>query len=523
MIHRTRLFVFATLVCLTAMIGGCVKGPTLLTGEQQVAIDRKLVEFPAGFELRPYITGLTTPVDFEIDAERSLLIAEGGTVDIEPRIFGFKKDGEYFQVYPSNQRLPFGIIKTGFRMYGPVGGMVVHQNKIYVSHRDEHGKGVITAFNYDGSHITIAADLPAQGDYGVTDIAVHSNGRLYFGVGTATNSGVVGLDNFERGWVKRNPTVCDSSWIDLKLLGYRFDTPNPQGGLFGGDDISVTAPFQPFGTSKQTRILSTPNHKPNGAIYSVSATGGDLRVEAHGIRMPRGLAFTEYNVLYATNNGMEMRGTRPVKDDPDAMLRIISGTWYGWPDYSTDLRPISEPQFQPPVEMLIKTGYPDLSALINHDASGLLQPVRDTLLRATFDPLAGASKMDFAPGSGPFREYEGSAIVALSGDRAPFATSGHKLARPVGFKVVLVDLDSGKVQDFIRNTAGIPASRIEKGIVALERPYDVKFGPDGSLYVLDFGRLELKNGRDHVGRGTGRIFRLIPIEETKPAEAAPAP
>ena len=29
----------------------------------------------------------------------------------------------------------------------------------------------------------------------------------------------------------------------------------------------------------------------------------------------------------------------------------------------------------------------------------------------------------------------------------------------------------------------------------LERPIDVKIGPDGYLYVLDFGRMEVRNGQ----------------------------
>src|SRR5690606_26217200 len=122
--------------------------------------------------------------------------------------------------------------------------------------------------------------------------------------------------------------------------------------------------------------------------------------------------------LYVTNQGLELRGTRPVKEDPDALLRVISGTWYGGPDFSTTLEPITDRKFQPDEAMIIQTGYPELSFLIEHDMSGLFRPNRDTLLRAAFPALSGAAKFDFVPGGGHFREYEGDAIIALSGDRA---------------------------------------------------------------------------------------------------------
>src|SRR5205814_9447370 len=125
-----------------------------------------------------------------------------------PRIWGRRIDGTTFMVYPMGRKVPFvNIFRQGFVLDGPIGGMCAREGKIFVTHRDASGRGVITAFGYDGSHTTIVSDLPAQGDFGVTDIAVHpSNGRLFFGVGTATNSGVVGLDNI---WVKKHPDVCD--------------------------------------------------------------------------------------------------------------------------------------------------------------------------------------------------------------------------------------------------------------------------------------------------------------------------
>ncbi len=518
---------------LTLTFVGCINKPSLIAEVDRKPIDRKVVEYPAGLRLELMASDLSAPTAIAFDAEGSLLVAENGA-DNKPRIVGWKKDGTYFQVYPRGTRIPllgFGGKRFDFR--GPVGGMVANQGRIYVSHRDSAGAGVITAFDSEGRTTTIIADLPAAGDYGVTDLAVHPNGRIYFGVGAATNSGVVGLDNWSSGWVREHPAFSDVSGVDLFLLGRRFDTKNPAYGLFGGTEISVTAPYQPFGKSNQTRVMKAANEKPSSAIYSVSPAGGDLRVEALGLRLPRGLVFNEFGNLFATNNGMELRGTRPVKDDPDALVRVLlSGgvpVWYGFPDYSTDGRPISNPEFQPPVEMITRFGYPDVAALIDHERSGLDKVRADpqSVNRGTFPPLSGAAKMDVVPASGEFKDYHGSVIVAQFGDRAPFATSNQKLTMIPGRKLVRVNIDARQVTDFVVNTQGKPASRLDRGTVALERPIDVKFGPDGAMYVLDFGFMKMRGGKEKIASRGGKIFRLSappaePATNALPPSAPPA-
>ncbi len=512
---------------LAMLLTGCARGPMLIPPDERTPIDRSLVEYPGGYELRPHVRNLTAPTAMAFDEDEgptygTLIIAEAGVDGHEPRVFGYYPDGTQFQVYPLGPVLPFKLNRQQFRIYGPIGGMAVSGGKIFVSHRDSDGFGVITAFGYDGSHSTVVADLPARGDHSVTDIAISPTGRLFFGVGSATNSGVVGVDNWEAGWLKRYPNVHDLPYVESKLLGYRFDTPNPRAGLFGGNDIAVTAAFHTFDTSNRTRVPPADNGKPSAAVYSISQTGGDLRVEAHGVRYPRGISFNDFGRPYMTNNGMELRGTRPVKDDPDSLLWIIPGTSYGWPDYSADLRPISEAQFQPPTALISKTGYPELSALIDHEASNLLRPNAETLVQGVFSPLSGAAKMDFIPSSSRhFEKFQGQALVALFGSRAPFATNGRKLKEPVGRKVVTVNIDAAtgqRVNDFIYNTKGVPASMLGRNVEALERPIDVKIGPDGMVYILDYGRMRMKGGREDITPRTGRIFRLVPLGYTDPGQ-----
>ena len=514
-----------SLAVASLVMSGCVRGPSVLPPEKRITIDRSAVERPTGLDLTTFIDHLTAPTAIAFETgenglERgTIYLAEGGLDGREPRVYAFLPDGTRLNLYPRTTNPLIRITSRGPRLHGPIQGIATRgDGEVYITHRDADGRGVVSAINVtDGSVRTVVGDLPAQGDFGVTDLAFHPvNGRLYFGVGAATNSGVVGIDNWQSGWLRKHPEVCDVPAVDLRLRESRFDTPNPTGGLLGGDDIAVTAPFQPFGSkSKRLRIPAAATDRPSAAIYSISSGGGDLRVEAHGLHHPVGLAFTQYGNLLVANQGMELRGTRPIKDDPDSVVRLPpgAGTWFGWPDFSTDLEAITAARFQPPTELVLRTGYPEVSFIIDHQGSGLIRPDRGTLVRGVFPSLSGASKMTFVAddAAGAFEPSKGKLLVALAGDRVPFATGGRSIKGTIGHKVVALDPDTKQAADFLFNTAGKPASQTRGRPLSLERPVDVKFGPDGALYVVDLGKLDYKTGQPTVKTGSGRVFRLASI------------
>lgn len=493
--------------------GGCALGPQFLPNGQP--IDRTNTEYPAGSECKQYITNLTAPTAITWDNDGTVIVAESGEDGSEPQILGWKA-GKQITIYPSDRRIPFSPFQPGFEIYGPVTAMVSQHHFVYVAHRDQDGRGVITRFDFQGHHLTLIADIPSFGDYGLTDLAVNEKEhRVYFGVGSATNSGVVGLDNILEGWVKRHPNFCDMPAVEIHLLGLHFQTKNPFATLFGGNDIAVTAPYQPFRISIEDTIRKAPNGRPTGCVCSIDINGGDLKIEATGLRYPRGLGFNEYGRLYFTDEGMELRGTRPIKDDPDVLFRLVPQADYGRFDYSRDLHPITDERYQPPVAMILGSGFKKILFLVDHAGSGLQPPNRDLLLAGVFQPLSGAAKFDFCPGSGFFKKWEGDAIVALWGDRAPFATSGMKMTGPTGYKLVRVNTDTKQVEEFVRNTTGLPSSLQRRGL-GLERPIDAKFGPDGALYIVDFGKLEMRGGREKITPRTGAVYRLSGISDANP-------
>ena len=508
-------------------VAGCARSPRAV-GED---LDRRGVEYPAGLRLSVMAEGLTAATALAC-AEGRVFVADRGGRGQEVRVQRFDPvSGNLEEIYPARSALVSWFDRRP-RLHGPVGGLAFRDGELFATARDADGFGLVVAFDLRGwgpddgrpPVRTVVSQLPARGDHPATDLAFHPiTGRLFFGVGSATNSGVVGVDNWRAGWLKDHRDFHDRPLVPLKIDGYRFDTEDPRAGPLNPDKVNTSA-FNPFGSSAQ-RIPAAEDAKPTAAVYSVDPAGGDLRVEAHGVRHPAGLAFNAFGNLWATNQGMELRGTRPVKDDPDTLLRIFTvessdaATWYGWPDFSADLRPITDDRLQPPRQLLARTGYSELNFLIDraHPPGGrapLATPDRAALVTARFPALSGAHGVTFVPEDAPgFDDFVGDAVVALRGDRAPFATSGLPLTRPQGREVAVVDVGRGFVRRLVYNSdpEADPEGRV------LVRPIDVAFDDAGSLWILDGGTMRMRGGQERYGPGTGRLLRLAPDDDAPPA------
>jgi hypothetical protein len=126
--------------------------------------------------------------------------------------------------------------------------------------------------------------------------------------------------------------------------------------------------------------------------------------------------------------------------------------------------------------------------LADHD--GLPAPER-ALVR--FPVNSAAAKFDVAPRGA--NGWSGHLIVALFGDEKPMtAPAGPR----VGRSVVRVDPADWSLHPLL------------EGPVA--RPIDVRFNPaDSALYVLDFGRFEMKEDRGIAAEASsGGLWRLRP-------------
>lgn len=69
----------------------------------------------------------------------------------------------------------------------------------------------LLAFGY------LASGLPSDGDHHNNKLTIGLDCLIYFGQGTATNSGVVGVDNYKMDWLADHPNSHDIPARDIRL------------------------------------------------------------------------------------------------------------------------------------------------------------------------------------------------------------------------------------------------------------------------------------------------------------------
>ena len=121
----------------------------------------------------------------------------------------------------------------------------------------------------------------------------------------------------------------------------------------------------------------------------------------------------------------------------------------------------------------------------------------------SFTAHAAANGFDFA--ADERFGFPGDAFVACFGDAAPVTT---RRIVPAGFKVVRIDMARRQVVDFAVNRIAGGASILPHN--GFERPVDCRFGPDGSLYVVDWGEMvpAPERGGVEIRLGMGLLWRI---------------
>jgi glucose/arabinose dehydrogenase len=421
---------------------------------------------PPGYRVEIVANRLNFASVVEVAASGEVYVAEAGfsygNVRTPPRVLRVGQDG-------STQ-----VVATGFE--GPIAGLAVDGNDLFVSHR-----GTVTRIDLrTGARADIITGLPSLGDHFNENLAIGPDGKLYVTQGTATNSGIVGPDNYFFGWLQQFPTFHDFPCRNLTLLGRNYLSGNPL--TRDPTDFATTGAFLPFGTPSTPGQVVPGTVKCNGAVLRANRDGSGLEVFADGFRNPYGLAFHPDGRLFVTENGPDDRGSRPVAG-PDNFYEVVQGGWYGWPDFYGGV-PINDPSRKPethPIQEPVLLNPPPLARL----------PFAQLERHSASNGFDFSSSPDFAP--------VGQAFIAQFGDLTPPTAGG--LVEPAGRKIVTVS-PTGQVSNFL-TSATDPA-------LAVFRPTDATFDPSGRvLYVTHFGDVRAVPGGILPAVATGALLRIV--------------
>lgn len=452
------------------------------TSKTRVPVNPNDIYVAPGFRIKPLVIGLTFPTTLTFDNRGYLYIAEAGysygpaVSNGMGRILRLNLDGQVEE------------IARNFR--APLTGLTWYDGWFYAAEGAYPGR--IVRYS-PRTHVreVLVDNLLTGGDHMTGDVVFGADNKMYFGVGTATNSGVVGLDNLS--WLPVRPKFHDTPCREIILRGIDFETVN----IFSPykPELAITSAFKPFRIPSFYGEKIEGALKCNGALYQANPDGSELRVFADGFRNPFGLNFSPDGCLYTIDQGYDLRGSRPVANSPDTMWKVVEGGWYGWPDYVAG-KPITDPQFAPP-------NGPGLEFLL---AEHPTIPVKPSY---TFPHGDIAMKFDFVQREGPFGR-PGDVFVALFGAAAPhvFVKDDHNhnhQEHARGFRVVRINPETGKAIDFVVNRHPGPEG------TGIERPIDVKFSRDGRvLYLLDFGIVESNKAGWISWANSGILWAVYP-------------
>ena len=415
------------------------------------------IRVPVGYSVSVFAKDLTTPTSLIITDQGDMLLADSGLTDGNGKVF----------IYKDHQ---FEVLASGFNP--PLTGINHYNGQIYVSHR-----GFITTIKPDGTMTDIISGLPSWGDHHNNPVTFGLDDKMYFGQGSATNSGVVGEDNAH--WVKTHPYFHDYPGESISLRAQYYETPN---FLIPNEKKPArTAAYSSFNKTIGADTAIPGIIPPSGSILRSNPDGSNLELVAWGLRNPVSLKFDCLGRLFCTNQGAAPRGSRPINQCPDEFHFIMPGIWYGWPDYSAGL-PVTLPRFKAK-EMPAPT-----FLLAKH-------PMEPPHPFASFPHNSGAMGFDF---------YQEAAYVAEFGPLS-LTPRGKKLSPSLGHRVSKLNMNTGELSTFAINKSNLPGTATDSG--GLERPVDLIFDQSGSMYLVDFGLSTSDDPAEFIP-GTGVIWKI---------------
>jgi glucose/arabinose dehydrogenase len=366
----------------------------------------------------------------------------------------------------------------------------------------------ITTVNMTTGQVNpLITGLPT-GDHPTEQIVVNG-GFLYWSQGSATNSGVVGHDN--GGGANQHDIPCQ----DITLSD----------ALFDSGDGHMTSGYSNHGVRRPGATVPA----FEGATHKGMCTGAILRASiadpmntiepvAWGFRNPFGLRFSPAGhplkgELLISENGEDERGARPTNNAPDRLAiarKNANGTpeYHGWPDrfgFLDSTQAVFDPVGGPSDDL-----FPNIDAIKKQDI-----PVRHVLAFPPQTPIAplalqpadsAAVGLDFAPESFLHGVVKQNAV--LMGREGDFGFSPENGSPSEGHDIELVNFtdpnnpneisltrfafncpqgSQGHAPDGSATCSTDTDQAFSANLRGINRPLTVRFGPDGALYLVDYG------------------------------------
>ncbi|MHB8128254.1 MAG: PQQ-dependent sugar dehydrogenase [Mobilitalea sp.] len=426
------------------------------------------INIAPGYKIEVFAQGLDSPISLLFTEAGDMIIAESGLTSGNPRVMQLF-EGQFY------------VIAENFSV--PISGINYLEDTIYVSSR-----GNVSTVKLDGSRKNIIKGLPCNGDYYNNRVVFGPENKMYFGVGTATNSGVVGLDN---EWVELYPSVCDLPGDYIILEGQNFVTPNMLIDDMSSETVGTGA-YSPYGVPNLPYEIRKGILKASGSILRSNLDGTDLELYAWGFRNPSYMEFDQSFNLFVGNNGYEVRGSRPIANALDELYLVSAQIWHGWPDFSGG-EPVNTPRFKP-------EGRPQPEFLLKSHPNTPPRPYTTFPVNSNIMGFDFNYNTSFGPYGDVYIAEFGSRGNRRTTENIPYAGTGHRVSK--------IDINTRTVTTFAINKSGFPASTTQGG--GFERPADVVFGPDGAMYVLDLG-LNVRYNPNVFVANTGVIWKISRI------------
>ena len=274
--------------------------------------------------------------------------------------------------------------------------------------------------------------------------------------GVLARRGEVWFTNIPSIWKFTGERRAETRTEISRGYGVRFSfTGHDLHGLTWGPDGKIYFSFGDRGASVRTKEGTTLNTPDMGAVYRMNPDGTQLEIVADGMRNPQSLLFTENGDLLTGDNDSDM-------GDEERLVHVVEGGDSGW-RIGYQHSPLS------PVER-IGPWSAEKMWLPRHEgqAAFLLPPICNI--------EDGPAGIAYYPGTGLNSSYFGTILIAHFKGAVARSGINSYTVKPKGASYDIAD---------------------SKVFLSSALPTDVRFGPDGRVYLCDWvdGYPQSKRGR----------------------------